>query len=124
MSTLFRFVVRVGALALFAMAAGGCQSQYLNPGTTPTSPSGQPTPYIASLSPASGSVGSSVTVAGLNFGAAQGTNTLMFGNVAATATSWATNSIVARVPAGATTGSIVVNAGGLPSNGVSFTVTP
>lgn len=124
MSIVPRIVVRAGALALLAMAAGGCQSQYLNAGTAPTSPTGQPTPYIASLSPASGSVGSSITIAGLNFGAAQGANTVMFGSVAATATAWATNSIVARVPAGATTGSIVVNASGLPSNGLSFTVTP
>jgi hypothetical protein len=123
MSTLSR-IVRAGAIALLAMTAGACQSQYLSPGTAPTSPSGQPTPYIASLSPASGSVGSSVTIAGLNFGTAQGTSTVMFGSFAATATSWGTNGIVARVPAGATTGSIVVNAGGLPSNGVSFTVTP
>jgi len=119
-----RGIAYVGAVALLAVAAAGCQSQYLNPGTVPTSPSGSPTPSIVALSPASGSVGSNVTIAGINFGSTQGSSSVMFGSVAASATSWATNSIVAKVPAGATTGSIVVNAGGLASNGASFTVTP
>src|SRR5262245_37255519 len=119
-----RAIAYTAAVVLFSAVAAGCQNQYLNPGTAPTSPSGSPTPSIVSLSPASGSVGSNVTIAGINFGSTQGSSSVMFGSVAASATSWATNSIVARVPAGATTGSIVVNAGGLASNGVSFTVTP
>jgi hypothetical protein len=118
-----RIVTLAGAALAGAMALSGCQSQYLDPGTAPTSPTGSPTPYIVSVSPTTGSVGSAVTIAGINFGATQGSNTVMFGNAAATATSWATNSIVAKVPSGASTGMVVVNAGGLASNGVSFTVT-
>jgi hypothetical protein len=114
----------VVAATLLAMATLACQNQYLNQGTAPTSPTGSATPYIVSLSPTSGSVGSSVTIAGINFGATQGANSVLFGNVEAVTTSWATNGIVAKVPAGAATGMVVVNAGGLPSNGVSFTVTP
>jgi hypothetical protein len=65
-----------------------------------------------------------VTIAGINFGAAQGTSSVTFNGVNAKATAWATSSLVVTVPSGAASGSVVVNVGGLPSNGVSFTVTP
>src|SRR5947209_1310473 len=81
-------------------------------------------PTIASLSPTSGPVGTSVTITGTNFGATQGTSTVTFNGTAATPTSWSGTSIVVPVPAGATTGNIVVTVGGGPSNGVAFTVTP
>jgi len=67
-------------------------------------------------------VGTSVTIAGANFGAAQGTSTVKFNGITATPTSWSAGSIVAPVPAGATTGNVVVTVGGVASNGVSFTV--
>jgi Protein of unknown function (DUF4038)/IPT/TIG domain/Putative collagen-binding domain of a collagenase len=79
-------------------------------------------PSISSLNPNSGPVGTSVTIAGTNFGSAQGTSTVRFNGTAATATSWSATSIVALVPAGATTGSVVVTVGGVASNGVLFTV--
>jgi hypothetical protein len=79
-------------------------------------------PSIASLSPTSGVVGTSVTIGGANFGATQGTSTVTFGGVAAAATSWSATSIVAPVPAAATTGNVVVTVGGAASNGLSFTV--
>jgi len=82
-----------------------------------------PGPSISSLNPASGVVGTSVTIAGANFGATQGTSTVKFGATAATVTSWSAASIVTTVPAGATTGNVVVTVGGVASNGVSFTVT-
>jgi hypothetical protein len=78
-----------------------------------------PVTSIASLLPASGPVGTSVTIAG-NFGPIQGTVT--FNGAAATIGSWAANSIGATVPSGATTGPVVVTAGGVASNGVTFTV--
>jgi hypothetical protein len=77
---------------------------------------------ITSLSPTSGVVGTSVTITGVNFGAAQGTSTVKFNGIAATPTSWSATSIVAPVPAGATTGNVVVTVGGVASNGVNFTV--
>jgi hypothetical protein len=80
-------------------------------------------PSIASLNPTSGLVGTSVTIAGANFGTTQGTSTVKFNGIAATATSWNATSITAAVPAGATTGNVVVTVGGAASNGVSFTVT-
>ena len=79
-----------------------------------------PAPSITSVSPSTGPVGSSVTIAGANFGTTQGTVT--FNGVAATPTSWSAASIVALVPSGATTGNVVVTAGGQTSNGVLFTV--
>ncbi len=81
-------------------------------------------PTITSLNPTSGPVGTSVTIAGTNFGASQGSSTVTFnGTSAGTATSWSATSIVIPVPAGATTGYVVVTGGGVASNGMNFTVT-
>ena len=81
-----------------------------------------PTPNITSLSPVSGEVGNTVRIAGANFGATQGTSTVTFNGTGATTTSWADNGIVVTVPTGATTGNVVVNVGGITSNGSTFTV--
>ena len=45
-----------------------------------------------------------------------------FNGVTATPTSWNAISIVVLVPAGATSGNVVVTVSGVASNGVSFTV--
>src|SRR5467141_1609296 len=82
-----------------------------------------PGPSVTSLNPTSGLAGTSETIAGANFGATQGTSTVRFNGIAATATSWSAPSIIVSVPAGATTGNVVVTVGGVASNGVSFTVT-
>src|SRR6266571_3925007 len=82
-----------------------------------------PAPSITSLNPTSGLVGTSVTIAGANFGATQGTSTVKFNGTTGTPTSWSATSIVVPVPTGATTGHVVVTVGGVASNGVSFTVT-
>ena len=80
-------------------------------------------PSVTSLSPTTGAVGASVTIAGSNFGSTQGTSTVKFNGTTATSiTSWSATSIVATVPTGATTGNVVVNASGVNSNGISFTV--
>ena len=84
---------------------------------------GSPAPSITSVTPTSGVVGTSVTIAGSNFGASQGASTVWFNGTAATSTMWSAASIVAPVPAGATTGPVVVTVNGTPSNGVTFTVT-
>jgi hypothetical protein len=80
-------------------------------------------PHIASLSPTAGGVGTAVTISGTNFGSTQGGSTVSFNGTAAIPLSWSGTSILAPVPAGATTGNVVVTVGGNPSNGVSFTVT-
>jgi hypothetical protein len=79
-------------------------------------------PGITSLSPTSGPVGTSITITGTNFGATKGASTVTFNGTAATPTSWSATSIVAPVPSGAATGSVVVTVGGLASNAVTFTV--
>jgi hypothetical protein len=86
--------------------------------------SGSASPSISTLSPSSGPVGTSVTITGTNFGATQGTSTVSFNGTAAIPTSWSASRIVVPVPAGSTTGNVVVSVGGLQSNGVAFTVSP
>jgi hypothetical protein len=83
-----------------------------------------PPPNVTSLSPASGPVGTAVTIAGSNFGATQGFSAVIFNGTTAKPASWSDTSITVPVPAGATTGNVVVDANGVNSNGVSFTVIP
>src|SRR5207247_1884430 len=82
-----------------------------------------PAANIASLTPTSGPSGTVVTITGTSFGATQGTSAVTFNGTTATPTSWSATSIVVPVPAGATTGNVVVTVGSLTSNGVSFAVT-
>src|SRR4029077_6143124 len=72
-----------------------------------------PAPSITSLTPSSGAIASSVTIAGSNFNT-QGTGSggKFNGTPETSITSWTTSSIPAVVPAGATTGSVVVTAAG------------
>ncbi|MFZ1156261.1 MAG: Ig-like domain-containing protein, partial [Candidatus Sulfotelmatobacter sp.] len=81
-----------------------------------------PAPSISSLSSASGTVGTFVTITGVNFGSTQGASTVAFNGTFGTPTSWSATSVVVPVPSGATTGNVVVTVGGLASNGVPFTV--
>jgi Bacterial Ig domain/IPT/TIG domain/Family of unknown function (DUF6298)/Putative collagen-binding domain of a collagenase len=82
-----------------------------------------PAPSITTLNPASGVVGTSVTISGANFGATRGSSTVQFNGVATTPSTWSANSVAAPVPSGATTGTVVVTVGSVASNGVGFTVT-
>ncbi len=115
-----RQFVRSWLVFALAATAVGCGTAY--------SPSGggnpPPPPSITSLSPTSGAAGTPVTITGAYFGATQGTSTVTFNGTSATPTSWSATSISVPVPAGATTGSVVVTVGGVASNGVSFTVVP
>jgi RHS repeat-associated protein len=82
------------------------------------------TPYVSSVSPLVGGVGTTVTISGSNFGDTQVNSTVQFGGVQATVTSWSSTQIVATVPSGVTTGTgpvtVVVNS--IQSNGsVIFT---
>lgn len=79
-------------------------------------------PSITSLSTSSGLPGAAVTITGTNFGATQSGSVLTFNGLAATPSSWSATQIVASVPATASSGPVVVTAGGRASNGVAFTV--
>ena len=81
-------------------------------------------PEITSVTPDSGAVGTSVTVTGTGFGAAQGNSTVSFNGTAGVPTSWSETAIQVPVPAGATTGPVTVTVGGQKSNGVEFRLTP
>lgn len=113
---------RYPALLLFVptlvLMAAGCNGSYGGGG------GGGNTPYISGLSVASGPVGTPVTITGTSFGATQGSSTVTFNGTLATPTSWSATSIVVPVPAGATSGSVVVTVGGKASNGMTFTVIP
>ena len=79
---------------------------------------------MTSLSPSSGPVGTVVTINGTNFGATQGTSTITFKGIAASPTSWSATRIVVPIPAGATSGNVVVTVGGLGSPAVAFLINP
>src|SRR5262249_36718382 len=81
-------------------------------------------PTITGITPTSGLVGTQVQINGSGFGATQGSSTLTFNNQpAASITSWSDSQIVATVPASATSGSVKVTNGGVPSNtNIYFTV--
>lgn len=70
-------------------------------------------PVINSFSPISGTVGTNVTVTGNNFSPAVANNTVYFGAVKATILSVTSNSVVVKVPPGATYGPISVTANSL-----------
>jgi len=81
-------------------------------------------PSISNLSPNAAGIGSPITVSGTAFGATQGTSTITFNGIAASPTSWSATSITVPVPAGTTTGPVVISVNGQTSNAVTFTVTP
>jgi len=75
-------------------------------------------PVISSASPASAPVGGQVVIGGSYFGSTQGSSTVTVDGISAVveAGSWGPGVIYLEVPAGATTGHIVVTVGGAQSN--------
>jgi IPT/TIG domain len=92
------------------------------------------TPFISNRRPRSGSVGTRVTIEGIGFGPSQGpADRVLFNGVdAGRAVSWglvgtpgsSLARIVCEVPAGATTGDLVVVNNTVRSNALRFEVTP
>ena len=80
-------------------------------------------PSVSSLSKASGNVGDSVDVNGANFGGLRRSAKVTFNGTAATQLTWTSEKVTMTVPAGATSGPVVVSDWeGTASNGVQFTV--
>jgi Bacterial Ig domain/Carboxypeptidase regulatory-like domain/IPT/TIG domain/Beta-propeller repeat/Bacterial TSP3 repeat len=79
-------------------------------------------PTLATLTPTVGTINTSVTLSGYNFGDTQGTSTVTFNGVAATTASWTSTSITAVVPPGANSGPVLVVVNGLASNAITFIV--
>ncbi len=100
-----------GAVQVTVSGASSNIAIFTVPSTTPT---------IIALSPASGPVGTSVTIIGSNFGTTPGS--VSFNGKSAAIGTWTSASIVAAVPASATTGPVIVTANGVASNPATFTV--
>lgn len=79
-------------------------------------------PTLSNLIPTSGTIGTSVTLSGYNFGDTQGTSSVKFNGTTAAASSWNGTTITVSVPAGATTGPVTVTVAAKVSNAISFTV--
>jgi hypothetical protein len=86
---------------------------------------GAPAPVIASVSATTGSIGSQVAINGSNFGATQGNSAVMLNGAAVTINTWSATLISITIPAGATSGPLVVSVAPSmnDSNPVIFTVT-
>jgi Concanavalin A-like lectin/glucanases superfamily/IPT/TIG domain/Putative Ig domain len=81
-------------------------------------------PFLSNISPASGPVGTAVTITGSGFGVAQGASTVAFNGTTAAVSSWSATSIIVNVPTGASSGSVIVTVNGIASNGLNFALTP
>jgi YD repeat-containing protein len=81
-----------------------------------------PPPRLTGLSPTAGAVGTSVSITGQYFGSVQGTSTVKFGTTIATPSAWSDTTITVPVPAGATTGQVLVTVAGQNSNTLAFMV--
>jgi hypothetical protein len=83
-------------------------------------------PTITSLSPTSGTVGTSVQINGGPFGFPQGNSTVTFNGIAANPIVWTATQIKALPPPGAGTGvvSVAVKVGGVTTPVVAFTINP
>jgi hypothetical protein len=80
-------------------------------------------PLITGVTPNHGVPGASVTIAGSDFGATQGTSSVKIGTTVAAITSWSATSIVCQVPTMASGGTnVVVTVGSQTSNPFAFTV--
>ncbi len=83
-----------------------------------------PPPTIISFTPASGPVGTTVTIIGTNFSTTSANNTVQFNGTTSVVTASTATSITTTVPAGATTGKISVTvAGNTSTSATDFTVT-
>ncbi len=79
-------------------------------------------PVISTVTPTLGTVNTTITITGINFGSSQGNSTLTFNGVSASPTSWTDTAIVTPVPLFATTGPVVITVSGVASNGIVFAV--
>lgn len=80
-------------------------------------------PHITSFAPATGAVGTTVTITGTNFSTTVANNTVMFNGVVATVTAATSTQLTVTVPTGASTGTITVTVGSSTATSTStFTV--
>jgi hypothetical protein len=77
---------------------------------------------LSSVSPSEARAGDEIQVHGSGFGAVQGSGSVIVSGIVAIIVSWSDTLIRATVPSGATTGAVVVSAGGTTSNPGSFLI--
>jgi hypothetical protein len=84
-----------------------------------------PAPLITDVSSTTGSIGSQVAIHGSNFGAPQGSSVVLLNGTPVTINAWSATNINITIPAGATSGPLVVSVAPSmnDSNPVFFTVT-
>ncbi len=81
-------------------------------------------PQISMLNPSYGAPAALIKIAGTNFGPTQSSGSVTVGGAPSRVVSWSNTLIDIQVPSRATTGNIVVTAGGEASNDAAFTVYP
>jgi len=81
-------------------------------------------PFITTISPTSGNVGTVVTIEGKNFGTDASKVKISFNGVGATTQSVSDSQIVTTAPVGVTTGIVKVDVNGRSADGPVFTVIP
>jgi large repetitive protein len=74
-----------------------------------------PPPSVSSLWPEGGIAGTQITITGSGFQASQRNSTITFNGIPATATTWADTQIVATVPAGASSGQVIITVNSVSS---------
>lgn len=80
-----------------------------------------PVPEISSVTPDSASIGDTISIAGKNFTSTKGT--VKFGSVNAdTIVLWSDTLIRVKIPSSATSGNVVITAGGVSSAGRQFKI--
>src|SRR6266566_2373936 len=106
----------------FGLALCNCTSLYAATFDNVSITSGT-MPLVSGVTPTFGTIGTSVTINGSNFGSSQGASTVRFnGAVASSITSWSDTQIVTVVPANASTGAVSVVVNSIESNtDVGFT---
>jgi YD repeat-containing protein len=87
------------------------------------SPTASPAPAITGVSPASGVVGTQVTITGSGFGSSQNGSLVTFNTTLATIVSWSDTSIVTTVGTGATSGPLIVSLAPTMNDSNPFTFT-
>jgi len=84
-----------------------------------------PAPVISGVTATTGTTGSQVVITGANYGGAQGNSEVLLNDAPVTVNTWSATSIGITIPAGATSGPLVVSVAPSmnDSNAVEFTVT-
>jgi hypothetical protein len=110
-------------VALVAAGSASGTAQVLQNGVwSPAVPFSVNTLQITSVSPTSGSPGTSVTFTGTGFGSPQGGGTVLLGSTAGQVLTWSDTQVVAAVAPTALTGIARVQQNGAWSNSIGFTV--